>query len=79
MYEGGGRGTKLAGYYFPIFTLPGVDVMKAAEYMRGKHEAGFGGTWKVYAETTHSVMAKMRSEFHKVRVNTQGKDRRGDD
>ena len=71
MYEGGGRGTTLAGYFFPIITLPKVDVMKAAQHMRGKHEDGFGGTWKVYAETTHSDMAKMRSEFHKARVDAQ--------
>ncbi len=69
MYEGGGRGTTLAGYFFPIFTLPGVNVMNAAEHMRGKHEGGFGGEWKVYAETTHSEMANMRSEFQKKRVN----------
>ena len=69
MYEGGGRGRTLAGYFFPIITLPGVDVMKAAGIMRAKHEEGFGGTCKVYAETSHSEMAKMRSEFHERRVN----------
>ncbi len=69
MYEGGGLGTTLAGYFFPIITLPGVDVMKAAEHMRAKHEGGFGGTWKVYAEATHYEMTKMRSEFQKKRVN----------
>ncbi len=69
MYEGGGRGTMLAGYFFPIITLPGVVVTTAAQHMRGKHKDGFGGTWKVYAETTHSEMTKIRREFHKRRVN----------
>ena len=69
LYEGGGRGTTLPGYFLPIITLPGVNVMRAAEHMRGKHENGFGGEWKVYAETTHFEMVKMRSEFHERRVN----------
>ena len=76
MYEGGGGGTTLAGYFFPIMTLPGVDVMKAAEHMRAKHEGGFGGTWKVYAEATHYEMTKMRSEFQKKRVNATTNNRR---
>lgn len=69
MYEGGGHGPRLSGYFFPIITLPGVNVMKAAQYMRGKHEEFYGGEWKVYAESTYREMNDMRNNFYARRVN----------
>lgn len=71
MYEGGGRGTLSAGYYYPIIVSPREQhlIMKAAENGRKYHEDRYGGIWKVYTETTAAAMNKIRSDFHSALVD----------
>lgn len=78
MYEGGGRGTLLAGYFFPIIVPPNkVDkTMRIAENVRQYYENRNGGLWKVYAETSNSAMAKMRHGYYEGRANTKGKGKK---
>ena len=72
MYEGGGRGTLLAGYHFPIIVRPGDNAMKAAERMRSAHEERVGGEWKVYSDATYPQMNGMRHEFYAKRTEQTG-------
>ena len=74
MYEGGGRGTLLAGYHFPIIVRPGDNAMKAAERMRSAHEERVGGEWKVYSDATYPQMNGMRHEFYANRTEQKGSE-----
>lgn len=61
-YAGGGRGTLLSGYFFPVIVLPHEQsrIMQAAANERGKREEAYGGDWQVHQDTTHSAMVKLR-------------------
>ncbi len=71
MYEGGGRGTLQAGFFFPVVVQPHEQhlLMKAAENVRRHHQEWYGGEWKVYAETTPPAMAKMRDAIRAAITN----------
>ncbi len=65
MYEGGGRGSLQAGFYFPVIVLPHEQhlIRKAAENVRAEYETRYGGEWKIYTETTPVIMTKMRHDI----------------
>ncbi len=77
MYEGGGRGTLLAGYYLPIVVSPKEMhlVGKAAERTRQMHEDRVGGIWKVYTNATSKQMNDIRHGFYEAGFELRGKDR----
>ncbi len=68
LYEGGGQGTLVAGYFFPVIIKMG-NIMKIAEQVRARHEQRTGGIWKVYSQTTHQVMVQLRFEIRKALTN----------
>lgn len=62
MYHGGGEGTLLAGYYYPVRCHDGP-VMDAAQRDIRLREESIGGQWRVYEQTTNSKMRALRKEL----------------
>ena len=73
LYEGGGQGTLVAGYFIPVIIKAG-NIMKIADQVKTRMERWvdgekFGGDWKVYSETTHQAMVQLRFEIRKAITN----------
>ncbi len=69
MYHGDGHSRLLEGHFIPIIPAGGCDVMQAAERTKGILMDTHGGMWKVYEQTDHRAMIKMRNELRAEIVN----------
>jgi len=61
--EGNNECRLLPGYFFPIYTRPGVDERRAAAVRKEQMAVLFGGEWRVYENAKHAEMIKMRNEL----------------
>ena len=68
-YEGGGPGTLQAGYFAPVIPGKKTEMPKAIESMKMHMIETYGGAWKVYMETNHRAMIKMRNEARASQVD----------
>jgi len=62
-YEGGGLTKLQAGYFAPVIPARGVAMGEAIESMKLNVTETYGGMWKVYEQTDHSAMIKLRCEM----------------